>query len=225
MVGGLAILSILLLVPSPQTTEVYIDLQCEHYPVPDLDFSNPQTENILIVWEKDRLLTWGDFRGVPIEGIKIDACTHTWVGYNWNLEILNNSSHTLFKINKIDSAAYFRMNDSWVMPSVFDLENQIQIKKLKHEQGHFDIAEKYAIITKQNFTQQFVGKTFPVTGSTYQEQLDNADMLIRNMLNNEWNKIHDNWGYYEGEYDKQTNHMWNFEIQDRYSAEFDSLRN
>ena len=223
MIGSIAVLSILLLIPSPETTEVYIDLQCEHYPVPDLDFSDPQTKNTLIVWQKDRLLTWGDFRGVPIEGPKIDACTHTWVGYSWNFEILNNSS--LFKINKIDSTAYFRMSDSWVMSSVFDLEDQIKIRKLKHEQGHFDIAAKYSIITKQNFTQQFVGKTFPVTGSTYQEQSDNADLLIGSMLKQEWDKIYYDWNYYEGEYDKQTDHMWNFEIQDRYSNEFDSLRN
>ena len=53
----------------PTSTVYYeFDEQCENYPLEKLGYNTPETNpELLIIWEKERLLEWYDFKGEYVE--------------------------------------------------------------------------------------------------------------------------------------------------------------
>ena len=103
-----------------------------------------------IIWDKNRPLTWDDFQGFlvgycgdsrPWDRVTFLACTNTQVDWIfWYERPLATWNHCGYEIAEIKIAVSFMKSISWVnldepnpIPSYVDL--------LKHEQGHFDIAQ------------------------------------------------------------------------------------
>ena len=80
-----------------------------------------------IKWQEDRKLTWDDFKAAPLKIGNTAAMTTTHLGFSYNI---SNGKITY----KIDCR--FEKNKSWGL-----IKNEWI---LKHEQGHFDIAEIFA---------------------------------------------------------------------------------
>ena len=82
-----------------------------------------------IYWNKDYLLTWNDFLGQPLLSSKNGAVSYIVVDphYEYKSGILT-----------VEVRSYFNSSKSW------SKEKKQTIKALKHEQGHFDIAEIYS---------------------------------------------------------------------------------
>ena len=84
-------------------------------------------EEDFIKWEENRRLTWDDFKAAPLKMGSTAAMTTTHLGFSYNV---TNGKITY----KID--CQFEKNKSWGL-----VKNDWI---LKHEQGHFDIAEIFA---------------------------------------------------------------------------------
>ena len=86
-----------------------------------------QLEEDHIKWQESRKLTWDDFKAAPLKIGNTAAMTTTHLGFSYNI---SNGKITY----KIDCR--FEKNKSWGL-----VKNEWI---LKHEQGHFDIAEIFA---------------------------------------------------------------------------------
>ncbi len=88
------------------------------------------SEDKRIDWEKERLLTWKDFQGVPyVNKPNIAAVTTSLIQYRWMCKDGYLRTHC---------KAVFLKDESWVR---LDSKNK---RVLGHEQGHFNITEVYA---------------------------------------------------------------------------------
>ena len=198
---------------------------CDARLVNDLDLSNPDMAQFIILWENNRFLELSDFQGKPsISKNMHDACTSAWIHIPWFVKLVDDSSDPSFQFTQIDSMAYFRINDSWVMPHVFNKDVEYQSQLLAHEQGHFDIAEKFARIANDNLNEEFMGKEFRTYGVTEKEQLDNAVQLAQIMVDARWEEIHDLWNEEERQYHERTKGMHDVEVQSEYDSHLSFLR-
>jgi len=123
---------------------------------------NPKTYEKVIIWSKDRKLTWDDFKGKPDTTSIPNAAAITHSGFD--LE----SSMTLFKSGKLFVQALFFTETSWVLPK--GRNDYI----LAHEQIHFDISEIYSRILRKkladaNITSMASGKAKTIFTSVFGE--------------------------------------------------------
>ncbi|MDT0688417.1 DUF922 domain-containing protein [Salegentibacter sp. F188] len=94
-----------------------------------------QTEKEKIQWDKNRPLTWNDFRGKPSPSKDYKASTNSGMSISWSL------SETGNKVALVDYEvkANFYPDQSWKKE---DIRKKDYI--LAHEQLHFDISELHA---------------------------------------------------------------------------------
>ena len=86
-----------------------------------------QREEDFIKWDENRKLTWDDFKAEPLKMGSTAAMTTTHLGFSYNFA----NGKITYKID-----CWFEKNKSWGL-----VKNDWI---LKHEQGHFDIAEIFA---------------------------------------------------------------------------------
>ncbi|MFY9310313.1 MAG: hypothetical protein WAQ28_14800 [Bacteroidia bacterium] len=91
--------------------------------------TNTGTENEVIVWQKDRPLTWDDFKGKPAKRFAVASTNYD---INKIIEQVGKDSST------VEIKAIFFCNKSWKK------QDWIDETVLAHEQKHFDIVELYA---------------------------------------------------------------------------------
>jgi hypothetical protein len=82
-------------------------------------------------WPQHPRLTWDDFRARPPKSTSYPSAVSD-TGFNYQLVCKNG-------LLDIDAAAFFSPGGSWVRP------NGKTPELLRHEQGHFDMAELYAL--------------------------------------------------------------------------------
>ena len=90
---------------------------------------NSDSEKDIIVWNKDRLLTWDDFKGKPAKRFAVAST---------NYDIIKTIDPINGDTTKVITRAVFYCNKSWKKKSWIDET------VLAHEQRHFDIVELYA---------------------------------------------------------------------------------
>jgi len=107
---------------------------------------------------------------------------------------------------------------SWVRTS------HANLSLLKHEQGHFDLAELLRPKITQNLQIAFDDKYFPVRGQTEERQKQFARDYSNMLISKEFEK----WEKYifqkQEEYDKQTSYGQLEEKQLEYDKKFNELR-
>ena len=86
-----------------------------------------RVEEDFIKWQENRKLTWDDFKAAPIRMGNTAALTTTHLGFSYNV----GNGNVTYKID-----CRFEKSKSWGL-----VKNDWI---LKHEQGHFDIAEIFA---------------------------------------------------------------------------------
>ena len=106
-------------------------------------------EEEYVKWQENRRLTWEDFKAAPLKLGNTAAMTTTHLGFAYNV--------TNGKVSyKIDCR--FEKNKSWGL-----VKNDWI---LKHEQGHFDIAEIFARKLNRSINEYEFNK------SSFQKDLD-----------------------------------------------------
>ena len=152
-----------------------------------------------IVWNKDRPLTWDDFKGTPDNNAKEDAEVSTTVHSDAQFEGTEGGPIT---VTSVSTTATMEPDQSWVK------DGKKTDDLLNHEQGHFDIAQIFAL-KKQQEMLGLVGKEFK-DEAALQQKID--EICKKN--DEDRKKMND-------DYDKQTEHGtdkkkqedWNKKIQ------------
>jgi uncharacterized membrane protein YcgQ (UPF0703/DUF1980 family) len=108
-----------------------------------------QLEEDHIKWEENRKLTWDDFKAAPLKIGSTAAMTTTHLGFSYNIK----NGIITYKIE-----CRFEKNKSWGL-----VKNEWV---LKHEQGHFDIAEIFARNLNKSINEYKFNK------SSFQKDLD-----------------------------------------------------
>lgn len=98
-------------------------------------YALPSSAQDTIFWNKDLLLSWKDFQGVPEEGGFESAAAATGVGMKFRYEKTWGFSAWTYKY---EVRSYFIPKLSWAKAK--DLNSYL----LAHEQTHFNISELYA---------------------------------------------------------------------------------
>ncbi len=123
-----------------KTLVVSIIIGCLGY----IALKQPITENEnIIIWNKNRLLTWDDFKGKPDTTTEYLAVTDC----NFNTKFFSNKD-TLH----ISTKCYMECKTSWKK------KKTLSTALLKHEQLHFDIAELYVRKLKLELVKMAVTK-------------------------------------------------------------------
>ena len=146
--------------------------------LPLLVFLLPDDDHIK--WQADRRLTWDDFKAPPQKLGNTAAMTTTHLGFSYSVT----NGKVTYKID-----CRFEKNKSWGL-----VKNDWI---LRHEQGHFDIAELFArrlnkLINEYQFNRSSFQKDLDVIYKSvvdekeiYQQQYDNETDYSRNKTNQE----------------------------------------
>ncbi|MBM1107923.1 DUF922 domain-containing protein [Aurantibacter crassamenti] len=92
-----------------------------------------QDEDRVLLWSKERKLTWADYQGSPLKTEWAAATTASGITYSLSSIIANGESSLEIIVNSL-----FYPDKSWYKP---ELCNDVV---LSHEQLHFDITELFA---------------------------------------------------------------------------------
>lgn len=147
--------------------------------------NNRAKEGDEIPWTAHQL-SWDDFQGTPNNASNYGAVTSSGMSYNY---------HYQGAAITIEVKAIFYRKQSWVKPIGRDESG------LKHEQGHFDLAELYA--------------------RKLRKALRDASFNKRNVkakLNDLYKSNSKAWEKEENRYDKETNHHINTANQQLWNA-------
>lgn len=139
-------------------------------------------EEDFIKWNENRKLTWDDFKADPLKMGSTAAMTTTHLGFSYNVA----NGKITYKID-----CQFEKNKSWGL-----VKNDWI---LKHEQGHFDIAEIFARQLNRSVSDYQFNK------NTFQKD-----------LNDIYKSIVDEKEKYQQQYDDETDYSRNKTKQEQW---------
>jgi hypothetical protein len=176
-----------------------------------------ENDNILL-WSKDSFLKWSDFKAQSNPSAFEDSYSHIKFHYTWivNSEILKDKIY--FLIDDIKLTTQFLCHLSWVR------ENQNSLGLLKHEQGHFDLAESLRPMITEKILDEFKDKKFPTRGQNDDQQKQFAREDSGLMIAKELEKWSLDLSQKRKKYNNQTEFGHNWEKQKEYDEKFDRLR-
>jgi len=181
--------------------------------------NNSMSQNNVISWSKNYFLNWSDFKAESNPAAFEDVHSIIKYRYTWtvNSDIFGNQIR--FFIENIDLITEFYPLLSWVR------QPQATSYLLKHEQGHFDLAELLKPEILKQIQCVFTGKKFPTRGQNPEQQKqfarEDSGLLIAKEV--------EIWEKYlfskQEEYDLQTNYGQILTKQQEYDDMFKKLRN
>ncbi|NND86652.1 MAG: hypothetical protein HKM23_04895 [Nitrosopumilus sp.] len=175
-------------------------------------------EHVSLRWSKDTLLKWSDFKAESNPTVYEDSHSVIKFQYTWIVNSERINDEILFFIEDVRLFVEFNPLLSWVRKSNAD------DLLLKHEQGHFDLAE---LIKQENLSKLqdiFYGKKFPTRGSNEEQRKQFAKEDSGKLIGIEVKKLELELIKRSEEYDEQTNYGKNQEKQKEYNFIFDKLR-
>ena len=177
------------------------------------------SQNNAISWFNDYFLDWSDFQAESNPAAFEDVHSTIKYRYTWTVNSDIIGSHIIFFIENIDLTVEFHPLLSWVR------QYQATSELLKHEQGHFDLAELLRPKITEQIQSIFNEKKFPTRGQNQEQQKQFAREDSGLMIAKEVEK----WEKYlfekQEDYDKQTNYGQIIEKQQEYDDMFKKLRN
>lgn len=175
------------------------------------------SENEVIYWSPHFQLQSSHFQGIPDEQNHSAANSNTNMQYQFTNEVKETKSKYKIKINKIDVFSFFNTKKSWLRRRDVTEEQNLHIL-LKHEQGHFDLAEECArkISIQMN---KFSGKSY----SCKSNQKEKAINEIKQMLDKKFKEYASELRKAHEQYDKDTNHGTIEHVQKQYNVRFVKL--
>lgn len=181
--------------------------------------ANPELP--VIVWNKNQILKWDDFKKKP--DFKSKASASSAIGFESKpfIEHIKSGNKFKFKIKDMQLNAVFIPDLSWVMKNV---NKQNSILLLKHEQGHFDLAEEITRKTRTRTTNRFHDKPFMVKGKNEHVAKKDAVLQATGIRKQIENKLQKDFKSQETTYDDKTNHGLITKSQEKYDKRFEKLR-
>ncbi len=176
------------------------------------------SENDVIVWTKQTFLKWSDFQAESNPATYEDSHSVIKYRFTWTINSEKIGDEILFIIENINLTVEFFPRLSWFRISQ-DTDNL-----LKHEQGHFDLAE---LVKRENLTileNTFYGKRFPTRGQNEDQQKQFAKEDSGRMIAGKVEEIEHLLDKRREEYDFETEFGQNIVKQSEYDSMFEKLR-
>lgn len=172
----------------------------------------------IISWSVDYFLKLSDFKADSNPAVFQDSFSTINYHPTWTIHSEMMDGKVFYFIENIQLTTQFLRHLSWIR------EHQNPMQLLKHEQGHFDLAEslRHKILT--DFDQKLIGKKFPTRGQNDDQRKqfakEDSGMIISKELDSwhkELEKLHE-------KYDEDTEFGTNLEKQNSYDDIFEALR-
>ncbi len=172
----------------------------------------------VLVWSNDSFLRWSDFNAESNPASFEDSHSVIKYRYTWTVNSEKIGSQVLFFIENIQLSVEFYPVLSWVRTL------QTNDDLLKHEQGHFDLAELIKRENLEKLQNKFYEKEFPTRGKNEEQIKQFAKEDSGKMIAIEVEKLEEILSQRRQEYDEQTNFGQNLEKQLEYYSTFDKLK-
>lgn len=175
----------------------------------------------VIIWNKTRILKWNDFKKKP--NVKSKASASSAIGFQSmpTIEQIKTGTKFKFKIKDMELQAIFIPNLSWVMKNIGKKNKELL---LKHEQGHFDLAEEITRKTMTNTTNRFHNRSLTASGKNENMAKKDAMMQVSKIRKKIEDELHKKLEIQETKYDDKTNHGLIIGYQEKYNKRFKRLR-
>ncbi|MFB5602246.1 MAG: hypothetical protein ACPG6Z_06660 [Nitrosopumilus sp.] len=175
-------------------------------------------EKEVIHWSNDIQLNVSNFMAEPNPGIFEDSHSVIKYGFTWvvNSEQLNDQ--VVFSVENIQLSVEFNPLLSWIRMSEFN------DGLLKHEQGHFDLAEIIKRKHQKIFENEFYDKKFPTRGQNDAQRKQYAKEDSGKMISLKVEKLNLYLKEKRDEYDQETDFGKNIPEQKKYDEIFNKLR-
>jgi hypothetical protein len=175
----------------------------------------------VIIWKKTQILKWSDFKKKPDSDAKASASSAIGFESKPLIEHIKTGSKFKFKIKDMQLHAVFLPDFSWVMKNVNEKRSTLL---LKHEQGHFDLAEEIIRKTRIKTTKRFENRAFIVKGKNEDKAKKDAIFQVTKKRKEIDRKLQKELKSQETKYDDKTNHGLIIGYQERYNKRFEKLR-
>jgi hypothetical protein len=175
----------------------------------------------VIIWKKTRVLKWQDFKKKP--DLESKASASSAIGFESKpfIEHIKAGNKFRFKIKDMRFNAVFIPDKSWVMKNVSKEDSKLL---LKHEQGHFDLAEEITRKTRRKTTNRFHDRLLIVQGKNEKIAKKDAILQADGIRKKIEDKLQSEFKSQETKYDYKTNHGLITEYQEKYNKRFEKLR-
>jgi len=172
----------------------------------------------IVVWSKEYLLTWDDFKAESNPAVFEDS--HSYIRYHctWTINSENIGQGIMFYIENLQIHVHFHTLLSWVR------ESEISDSLLLHEQGHFDLAEKVRRENIGGIQDVFYNKKFPTRGQNEEQRKQSAKEDSRTLILREVGRLEKVLSQKRREYDAKTNFGSNNREQEKFNQVFKRLR-
>ena len=175
-------------------------------------------ENEVIHWSDNPILNVSNFMAEPNPGIFEDSHSVIKYGFTWVVNSEQFDDQVVFSVENIQLSVEFNPLLSWIRISEFN------DSLLKHEQGHFDLAEIIKRKHQKIFENELYDKHFPTRGKNDAQRKQYAKEDSGKMISLEVEKLNLRLKEKRNEYDWKTNFGKNISEQEKYNEIFDKLR-
>ncbi|WKT57422.1 hypothetical protein QVH35_08475 [Candidatus Nitrosotenuis chungbukensis] len=180
-----------------------------------------RSEISVIIWDKTRILKWSDFKKKP--NPKDNASASLAIGFESMplVEHIAIGGKFKFKIKDMYLRAIFIPDLSWVLENI---SKKAGVLLLKHEQGHFDLAEEITRKIRNKTTKRFQNRSFAVKGKNEDEAKKDAILQVTELRKEIEYELQKEFKNQETKYDDKTNHGLILPSQEKYYERFKKLR-
>lgn len=175
----------------------------------------------VIIWKKTHVLKWKDFKKKPDFSSKASASSAIGFESKPFIEHIKTGNKFKFKIKDMQLNAVFIPDLSWVMKNISKKNSK---SLLKHEQGHFDLAEEITRKTKTKITNRFHDRSLVVKGKNEDVAKKDAVLQATGIRKEIECRLQKEFKSQETRYDDKTNHGLFIEHQEEYNKRFEKLR-
>tara|TARA_B110000444_G_scaffold145740_1_gene136253 strand:- start:238 stop:774 length:537 start_codon:yes stop_codon:yes gene_type:complete len=176
------------------------------------------SENHVIAWTSDYSLKWSDFKAELNPAVFEDSHSAIKYGFTWTVNSDKVNDEVVFLIDSIKTVTEFHPLLSWVR------ESESNDDLLKHEQGHFDLAEMLRRDHNVVFENKFYHKVFETRGQNDAQRKQFAKLDSGKMISNELDKLSLILAKNRKEYDAETEYGQNIPNQLKFTNIFKNLQ-
>mgnify|MGYP001064761956 FL=1 len=176
------------------------------------------SSNDIISWSQDYCLKWSDFKAESNPAIYEDSHSFIKYGFTWIVDSDKLNENVVFLINQITVSVEFHPLLSWVRTS------ELNDSLLKHEQGHFDLAEIIKRDYEKILKNKFYDKVFPTRGQNEAQEKQFAKEDSSKMISIEIDKLSEILRKKRNEYDIETEYGKNYLNQNKYDDIFKKIK-
>jgi len=176
------------------------------------------SSNDIISWSQDYCLKWSDFKAESNPAIYEDSHSFIKYGFTWVVDSDKLNKNIVFLINQITISVEFHPLLSWVRTS------ELNDSLLKHEQGHFDLAEIIKRDYEKILKNKFYDKVFPTRGQNEAQEKQFAKEDSSKMISIEIDKLSEILRKKRNEYDIETEYGKNYLNQNKYDDIFKKIK-